>query len=205
MAAWKLISLLLRYPDQDLLAAGNEIERAVRALPAGEQRRALERFCTDLRNWSAGDAERRYVEVFDLGRRTSLHLSYYLLGDTRRRGMELLRLKRIYAACGLVLEAGELPDHLPVMLEFAALAPAEAGERLLASYRPALEVLRAALHEKRSPYALVLDSICASLPGLRPGEAERVRRLITEGPPTEQVGLEPFGPTEVMPGLGKRR
>jgi nitrate reductase delta subunit len=146
------------------------------------------------------DLEREYVETFDTRRRCTLNVSYYVYGDTRRRGVALLRLKRLYAAAGLVLDSGELPDHLPVLLEFAAFAPADYGARLLAEQRIGIELLRQALASAESPYALVLDAVCRALPRLGVRESGAVRRLAAEGPPDESVGLEPFAPPEVMPG-----
>ena len=69
------------------------------------------------------DLEREYVETFDTRRRCTLNVSYYLFGDTRRRGVSLLRLKRLYKAAGLVLDTDELPDHLPAMLEMQPSRP----------------------------------------------------------------------------------
>jgi nitrate reductase delta subunit len=184
-----LLSLLLDYPRPELDAA-----------IAGEARAgALE----PLLRWSDGtplaERQRRYVETFDLDRRTSLHLTYYLYGDTRKRGLALLRLKRMYAAAGLPLDADELPDFLPALLEFAALAPAGYGETLLGEHRLALELLRLRLAALESPWAGALELLCTSLPRLGPVERDRLARLLADGPPSEQVGLEPFAPPEVMP------
>jgi len=190
---FKLLSVLLRYPDRQLLEAREELAAAA----AGNA--PLERFVTYLAASTQGELERTYVETFDLRRRSGLYLSYYVHGDTRKRGMALLRLKRLYAAAGLELTTGELPDHLPLLLEFAALAPAGAGETLLREFRPALELLRASLRDADSPYADVLDALCAGLPRLTALEREHVRRLAADGPPDEQVGLQPFAPPEVMP------
>ena len=116
--------------------------------------------------------------------------------------MALLGLKRRYAAAGLELGVGgELPDYLPLMLEFAALAPGDEGERLLRGHRPGIELLRGGLHDDGSPYADPLDALCAGLPRLSVLERDRIRSLAADGPPTEQVGLEPFAPPEVMPGM----
>jgi nitrate reductase delta subunit len=144
------------------------------------------------------------VATFDLQKRCSLHLSYYLHGDRRQRGLALLHLKRMYAAAGLLLEGGELPDYLPAMLEFAAFAPPGYGEMVLRQFRPAIELLRVSLRELGSPYAHLLDALCAGLPRLSVLEAAQVTRLIAEGPPSEQVGLEPFAPPEVMPRGAQR-
>lgn len=196
---YKLLSVLLRYPDERLVAAHDELAAAVDALPRSSQRDSLNRFVAHLAASTQSELERRYVETFDLRRRSGLYLSYYLHGDTRKRGMALLRLKRLYAAAGLELTSGELPDYLPLVLEFAALAPDGAGEMLLREHRPAIELLRASLRDADSPYAELLDALCAGLPRLSAFEREHVRRLSEHGPPSEQVGLQPFAPPEVMP------
>ena len=113
--------------------------------------------------------------------------------------MALLRLKKLYRAAGLPMESAELPDHLPVMLAFAALAPPGHGEALLAEQRPAIELLRLSLHDLESPYAHVLDAVAAGLAPLSVTERSEVARLARDGPPEEAVGLEPYGPPEAMP------
>jgi nitrate reductase delta subunit len=193
---YQLLSVLLRYPDERLVDAREEIAAAVDSLP---QRGALRRFVAYLVEESPRELEQHYVETFDLRRRASLYLTYYVHGDTRKRGLALLRLKRLYAAAGLELASGELPDYLPLVLEFAALAPAGAGKTLLREHRPSLELLRSSLRDADSPYADLLDVLCDGLPRLSALERERVRRLGEEGPPSEQVGLQPFAPPEVMP------
>jgi nitrate reductase delta subunit len=200
-AAAKLLSLLLQYPSEELLAARAELRDEAAELPGGrgakEIREFLEWYCAT----PPAELEARYVETFDFTKRASLHLTYHTFGDRRQRGMALLNLKQRYAAAGLDLLDGELPDYLPVMLEFAALAP-EAGTAALARHREALELVRAALHEAASPWALVLDAVCAGLPPLTRLQGARVRKLAAEGPPFEEVGLEPFAPPEVMPVPG---
>ena len=194
-APWALLSYLLRYPDADVEAAHDELAAEVDALPPGPVRDALERF---MAGWT-GELSARYVETFDLRRRASLYLSYYAHGDTRERGMALLRLKKLYRAAGLPLDSRELPDHLPIMLAFAALAPPGHGEALLAEHRAAIELLRLSLHDLGSLYAHVLDALAACLPPLSVTERGEVARLAREGPPEEAVGLEPYGPPEAMP------
>lgn len=188
---WALLSLLLRYPEERVVAAAADVAE----LPPGRVRDALERFVAA---WT-GDRAAIYVETFDLRRRATLELTYYAHGDTRERGMALLRLKKLYRAGGLELDSDELPDHLAVMLAFAALAPPGYGEQLLAQHRPAIELLRLSLHDLGSPYAHVLDAVAALLGKLTVSERSEVARLAREGPPEEAVGLEPYGPPEAMP------
>src|SRR6185503_5310598 len=141
-APWALLSFLLRYPDSAVAGARDELAAEVSALPECP---ALERFPGP---WTGDQTAlaARYGETFDLRRRASLHLTYYAHGDTRERGMALLRLKKLYRAAGLPLASAELPDHLTIMLAFAALAPDGYGAALLAEHRPAIELLRQSLH-----------------------------------------------------------
>lgn len=198
-AVYKLLSLLLQYPGEELLTARTQLLAAVHELPASPQQEAIARFCAYWTAATPAQLARDYVETFDMQKRSGLYLSFYLYGDTRKRGIALLRLKRLYRAGGLILEGPELPDYLPAMLEFAAFAPRGYGETVLSEYRTALALLQQSLHEANSPYAHVLDALCAGLPALTPPDREQLRRLIAEGPPREEVGLEPFAPPEVMP------
>ena len=194
----KVLSLLLQYPGEELLAARAELRDAAAGLPPGRATRDIRRFLDWYSSAPVAELQSRYVDTFDFTKRSSLHLTYHTFGDRRQRGMALLNLKQRYAAAGLELLDGELPDYLPVMLEFAALAP-DAGVAALARNREALELVRASLHEAGSPWALLLDAACAVLPPLTKLQSARVRRLAAEGPPFEEVGLEPFAPPEVMP------
>lgn len=197
-APWAVLSFLLRYPDEEVMARRPEIAAAVGALPDDAYRAPIERFLAAAPD-ATGAAAAAYVETFDLRRRASLNLTYYAHGDTRERGMAMLRLKKLYRVAGLPLESPELPDHLAVMLAFAALAPEGYGEAMLTEHLPAIELLRLSLHDLDSPYAHLLDAVVAGLPALGVAERAEVARLAREGPPEEAVGLEPYGPPEAMP------
>jgi nitrate reductase delta subunit len=189
-----LCSLLLQYPDAELLAAVPELRAAVDALAADLDRDGLHA----LVDWLGGDdavaVQRHYVEVFDLRRRSGLHLTYYLHGDTRKRGLALLTLKQRYRAAGLSLTARELPDFLPVVLEFAAAAGPGAGEAPLRQHRQGLALVAAALRELDSPYAAVLEVVCSVLPPMTEADLAAVAALAADGPMTESVGLEAYAP-----------
>ena len=199
---YKLCSLMLCYPDEELLAARVELAGAGAGAGPPEAVRALERFC---KWWTAEDPlalQQHYVETFDLHKRCGLYLSYYGEGDRRARGVALLRLKRLYRAAGLPLEGFELPDYLPVMLEFASSASNGRGELVLREHRAALELLLTALRERATPYAEVVDAVC--LAAGEPSAADRARaiKLAAAGPPSELVGLESSAPPEAMPTPG---
>jgi nitrate reductase delta subunit len=198
--SWKLFSVLLQYPDDELLDSTAELELVAASLPVG-QRVPAERFLAYLRSTPPAVLRQAYVEAFDFDRRAAMHLTWHTHGDRRQRGIELVRLKRRYAEAGLPLADGELPDYLPVLLEFAELRPAEGGV-LLVGLRPSLELVRAALHERRSPYADLLDAVCTVLPKPTARQLEQARRLALAGPPAELVGLEPFTAPDAV-GAGR--
>jgi len=194
----RIAALLIDYPDRELYAATPELARAASRLPASAGAEELQAFLA--RRTALGEiaAQEEYVATFDFHKRASLHLSYYRDGDRRQRGMTLLGLKRRIREAGLELRGGELPDYLPALLEFAALVPQEA-EPVLRRFRAAIELLRSSLRGIDSPYAGVLDAVSRVLPAMSAGELAEARRIAAEGPPEEEVGLEPFAPPEVMP------
>ena len=149
-STYKLCSLLLSYPDDELLAARDEICDAMRALPGSPARASLERFCAWWRDQDPLALAQCYVSTFDLDKRCGLYLTFYGEGDRRERGMALLRLRKLYRAAGLPQQDGELPDFLPVMLEFAAAAPSGRGELVLREHRAALELVRLACASARA-------------------------------------------------------
>ncbi|MBF6327096.1 nitrate reductase molybdenum cofactor assembly chaperone [Nocardia transvalensis] len=188
---WRLAALLLDYPSAETLAMVDELSAATAQLPAGVRGR-LEAFLPHLRAADPIALAQQYVETFDLRRRASLHLTYYAYGDTRKRGLALLRFKHAYRHAGVELGDGELPDHLPVLLEFAATVDPLGGERLLGEHVPVIELLRLSLADMGSPYADVLTAVVATLPPLTTADRRRIAELAAAGPPEEEVGLEPF-------------
>ena len=180
-------SYLLAYPDQAL------VDRVplLRAALAEQRVTSLDGFLDHVERTPLAVLERQYVEVFDLSRRHALYLSYWTDGDTRRRGEVLGTFKAAYRASGFLVDtSGELPDYLPMVLEYAAVADPEGGEALLREYRPSLELLRIGLEEDGTPYAAVVTAVCATLPGASPKDRAAVQAMVGSPPPTETVGLE---------------
>jgi nitrate reductase molybdenum cofactor assembly chaperone NarJ/NarW len=201
--AWQVSSLLLGYPDDDLLARLPVVRDAVALVP-GPVGEHLGRFVGRLGALSPSELAAGYVDTFDHTRRCCLYLTYYAYGDTRKRGMALLKFKNAYRIAGLHLGDAELPDHLAVVLEFGATADHVTATRLLTEHRAGLELLRLALLDRDSPYADVLEAVSLTLPPIGARDAEAVARLAAEGPPAEEVGLQPFGPPEHMPSANSQ-
>ena len=195
---WQSASLLLGYPDERLLADLPVVRRLIRELSA-ERAAPLTRVVEHLASTPLPDVQAAYVDTFDTRRRHNLYLTYFAHGDTRKRGVALLRFKQTYLRRGFVLDAddgGELPDHLCVVLEFAATVDQRLGRKLLLDHRASLELLRLSLRDAGSPWVGALEAVSATLPALRGDEWDAVRRLAAEGPPAEEVGLSPYGGPE---------
>ena len=196
--AWQCASLLIGYPDEQLLGQAPLLREGTAELPL-PLRAPLVRFIDHLEQTSLPQLAVDYVETFDHRRRCCLYLTYFANGDTRKRGVALLNFKQAYQSAGLVLTDAELPDHLSVVLEFGATADHLTAWRLLLDHRAGLELLRMALRDTASPWADVVEAVTMTLPPLRGDERIAVARLIAEGPPDESVGLAPFAPPEFMP------
>lgn len=189
----RLCSLLLQYPDEELTSSAARLADTIEALSPSAAAGRLADFVTWLTGQETDALERHYVETFDLRRRSSLYLTYYLHGDTRRRGMALLTLNQRYRTTGWDIEGGELPDHLPVVLEFAALMGPGGGEAPLRQHRRGLELIHRALADAESPYRHVMTALLTLLPPPTDADRAAVAQLAAEGPPDEEVGLDPYG------------
>jgi nitrate reductase molybdenum cofactor assembly chaperone NarJ/NarW len=199
-ATWQSASVLLGYPDGQLLARMPVVRDAAGILPE-PARTALLAVADHLVATPLDELQASYVETFDQRRRCNLFLTYFAHGDTRKRGVALLRFKQTYLRSGFVLDESELPDHLCVVLEYAATVDQRLGWRLLLDHRAGLELLRLALREEGSPWAGAVEAVCATLPALRGDERDAVRALAAEGPPAEEVGLTPYGGPAFDPAL----
>ena len=197
--AWQSASLLLGYPDAELSAHLDLVRRASRQLPepVGGPLRACAARLTEA---PLTALEEDYVDTFDNRRRHNLFLTYFAHGDTRKRGMALLRFKQAYLASGFELTDTELPDHLCVVLEYAATVDREVGRGLILDHRAGLELLRISLAEAGSRWAGAVEAVSATLPPLQGDEREAVRRLAAAGPPEEEVGLTPYATPAFDPG-----
>ncbi|MGH9104496.1 MAG: nitrate reductase molybdenum cofactor assembly chaperone [Acidimicrobiales bacterium] len=187
-------AVLLGYPDDGFAGDLAATRRAAATLPSGRARAAIAAAVDWLSAMTPMQAARTYVDTFDLRRRTSLDLTYYRHGDTRERGLALTALVDVYRAAGFATVPGELPDFLPALLELAASHPT--GAAVLGEQRMALDALGLALDEARSGYAPVVSAVVEALPSPSRADRAALERYRAQGPPSEQVGLEPFAPPE---------
>ena len=185
-------SLLLDYPDGEWFARLDVVRACLDGLPE-QIARPLADFIDAARSAGPMDWQRRYVTTFDLKRKCSLYLSYYATGDTRKRGTALVTFLEAYRAEGWELDAPDLPDYLPAVLEFSARSGSPIAAALISSHREGIEVLRAALEAMNSVWSLPVRAVTLSLPPVDARTRERFLKLVNEGPPTETVGLSFLG------------
>ncbi|MGS2807153.1 nitrate reductase molybdenum cofactor assembly chaperone [Nocardia sp. MW-W600-9] len=188
---WQAASLLLAYPDAGHRARLDLVDELCAHLPA-DQATPLRTASARLRALPETLAAQDYVDTFDLRRHSTLLLTYWTDGDTRNRGMAMLAFADAYRAAGVRPPTGEVPDHLTVLLEFAATVDPVAGAALLTAHRRAIDAIGLALAGEDSPYAPVLGAVAGTLPAATAQDLGRARRLVEAGPPAESVGLTPF-------------
>ena len=188
---WQAASLLLGYPDTEHRARLGAAAELLLNL-TGPAREPLARNLCALSELDDRSAAEQYVATFDLSRRTTMYLTYWTAGDTRNRGAQMHAFVSAYRDCGVRPPKSEAPDHLPVVLEFAATVDPQVGRRLLIEHRVPIDMLRTGLAERGSPYADAVDAVCATLPAASDQQVQRARLLAESGPPAEAVGLQPF-------------
>lgn len=176
MQAYRILARLLTYPDAEMMEALPELEAAVAAEPAfGARERAG--LLILVRQLGAADliaAEEGYVGLFDRAPSLSLHLFEHVHGDSRARGQAMVDLLDLYRRHGLELQASELPDYLPVFLEFLSLLPADQAAGLVDDAGDVVDALHGRLVKRGSAYSAVFRALL-SMAGRKPS-----------GPPAEE-------------------
>ncbi len=161
MLLFRALSALLSYPTQDMQNALPEIAAAIRTAPlltSREQSDLLD-LIDELSHDDLLATEERYVDLFDRGRALSLHLFEHLHGESRDRGEAMVDLKRIYAQAGFDLSTRELPDYLPVILEYLSFRDLGEARAMLADCAHILVTIGRSLIARRSRYAAVLQAL----------------------------------------------
>jgi nitrate reductase delta subunit len=183
----RALAWLLRYPDADLRAVAPQLSEAMQTETALDASRLeeLDGLIRQLVQAAPLRTEAEYVELFDRGRRTALHLFEHVHGDSRDRGPAMVDLAQTYERTGLLLAPGELPDYLPVVLEFASTQPPAQAREFLREIAHIVRSIFSALLERQSPYASVLAAVL-DLAGER---AEKV--AIAPEPTIDESWIEP--------------
>ena len=162
----RTLSALLRYPDEAVQQAAPELTGVLAedGLLSPEQRASLQPLLDTLASADLLDSQERYVGLFDRGRAVSLHLFEHVHGESRDRGQAMVDLRDRYEAQGLEIAAKELPDYLPLFLEYLSVLPSAQAAEELAQPGVILSALADRLEEKGTPYAAPMR-ILADLAG----------------------------------------
>lgn len=186
----RALSALLGYPSADLKDNVGEIRAALCAEKAlsAEALAQLEPLLSSLETEDLLDLQAAYSGLFDSSRALSLHLFEHVHGDSRERGQAMIDLGQQYLDRGFIMQAGELPDFLPMFLEFLSCAPVEETREWLAQPSHVLGVLEQRLREHGSPYSAIFHALIV-LVGTRPDPAA-IAELRERTDPTQGKSLD---------------
>lgn len=162
MKSLHLLSLLLQYPGKDLQSVAGEIRQRIEADPAlpGDAAARIDPLLARLASCDIYEAQETYVELFDRGRAHSLHLFEHVHGESRDRGQAMVDLRGRYIEAGLEAVGNELPDFLPLFLDYCSTLPESEAREMLAEPGVVLVALAARLAERGSDYAPVFSLLC---------------------------------------------
>ncbi len=188
----KVLSALLSYPTAELQAAVPELRAALDAegrLPQ-KNRDRLDRILEEIATGDLYDLQERYVLLFDRTRSLSLHLFEHVHGESRDRGQAMVDLKALYERHGLLMSSGELPDHLPLFLEFLSQIPEAEARDLLRETSHVLEAIRLRLKKRKVPYSSIFS--CAQALAEAKPQTEVVAALLgeTDEDPNDLAALD---------------
>jgi nitrate reductase delta subunit len=161
MISFKALGALLDYPTPELQSALDEIEQALneeRAIPAAELE-GVRALIDRLRKSDVMDAQEYWIGLFDRSKRLALHLYEHSYGESRDRGQAMVNLALTYRMNGFELNAAEMPDYLPLFLEFLSVIPEMHARRYLTDAVEIIEALRIRLDERDSTYAALLTAL----------------------------------------------
>lgn len=211
MKSFKALSALLSYPTRDLVAALPDIRAALHeeGLLVRERLAALDRLFGWMGETDLYELEEAYVLLFDRSRALSLNLFEHVHGESRDRGQAMVDLKALYARHGLCMAAGELPDHLPLFLEFLSILPLEEARAHLSETAHIVAALHERLEKRESPYAALLAAIAELA-----GDSSQTPLVADDGAqPDDLAALDAaweeaavtFGPGEALDGCSSDR
>ncbi len=155
--ALKMLSYLLQYPNKEWLQI-EDLTDEVSRLADDASKESLLRFLQEISDYSMEQLEEHFVNLFDFNDRRTLYLSYLKAGEQRERGMILVELKTLYHEHGFTLTDEELSDYLPVVLEFASVAPLNIAANLLGSFQEMIEKLSLELGKMATSYQILIDA-----------------------------------------------
>lgn len=193
MKTLKILSVLLSYPTEALQSEAEGLKSVLdlEAILGKNDRKILKTFIDELASDDLMDVQERYVHLFDRTKSCSLHLFEHVHGESRDRGQAMVDLLQLYEKHGLKIEASELPDYLPMFLEFLSTLPPNEALELLGEPLPIIGAIKARLEKRESPYAIIFDSLETIAGGS--GDSVDIEAILTEEPdddPDDMVAID---------------
>jgi nitrate reductase delta subunit len=171
---FQLCSYLLSYPDKEWITTLAEAEAEIVLLTSSTMKTELTQFCQEAQAKTQQELLATYVNTFDFGKKTNLYITYMSNGEQRERGMDLLFLKNYYKLHGFDVTDKELPDYLPIMLEFASQVDEEEIKPVFERYFESIKELEKHLVDENNPYRHILTAAVRALEDA--GVTKAVRR-----------------------------
>jgi len=201
----RALSRLMSYPSAELQQAAPEIGDILRreTLLPSRHAEAVRGFALDLAQRPLTEVQENYVALFDRGRALSLHLFEHVHGESRDRGQAMVDLLQLYRDGGLELDARELPDYLPLMLEYLSTRPLEEAAELLGDAMAIVVLLGARLRQRGAGYAVLFEALEAAFGG--PENAAALREAAAgEGPDQTIERMDEIWEEEQVTFLGNQ-
>ena len=203
MLTLKVLSLLLSYPNADMLEALDDMAGVVakeNLLPEAD-RNAVLALLESYRVKPLLELQENYVALFDRGRYLSLHIFEHVHGESRDRGQAMVNLLQMYASQGFEIAARELPDYIPLFLEFLSLQTQAESAALLQDAMPVLSLLGARLAERGSEYRAIFEAL-AGFAGEPEAVADMHQQAASEKPDATLVHMDDIWEEEAVSFLG---
>lgn len=162
----KLLGLCLAYPDVEALKTLAQMETAAERLSDPLTRDRLTRFLAQMKAQPLLDLQAHYTAVFDLNPSASLNLTYHLMGEREDRGRVLAELIEVYRRAGFAPAVNDLPDFLPLVLEFLAVTAGGENHELIRRCLATVPTIAQRLRDRNSMYAVPLELVIAAVPGM---------------------------------------
>jgi nitrate reductase molybdenum cofactor assembly chaperone NarJ/NarW len=207
---YRALAALLSYPTEALQAATQELAEILQQenIVSATRRTAIDALLEEIAQADIYDLQERYFALFDRSRTLSLHLFEHIHGESRDRGQAMADLISLYESHGLEMSAGELPDFLPLFLEFLSLLPEAEARAMLTEPAGILRALSERLAKRQTPYAAVMEALAdlarAPAAGMSAIPEEDPNDLAAMDAAWEEAAVR-FGPGEAMDGCSTDR
>ncbi|NOZ41774.1 MAG: nitrate reductase molybdenum cofactor assembly chaperone [Alphaproteobacteria bacterium] len=193
MKTFKILGLLLSYPEVEMISHLDELVTVLEAekLLPGRHLKKIAAFTRDLGSRDIYELQENYVELFDRGRGHCLQLFEHIHGESRDRGQAMVNLAETYATKGLYVSSGDLPDYLPLFLEYLSLCPPDEALEFLGDPINVIAAIGVKLNKRQSSYAVVFDAL-AALSKVKPDRAmmEKLRLEPLESISNDELDAE---------------